>query len=203
MMRRTIIIGIVALTALSAEAREYRLSLGAGGTRVFDEGLLATTDSGWISGADFGFMAEVGSDILLGVRIRGMTGRESGADLSQSVFTADIGTFEMLATSRWNINLIKWLRPFVEIEVGAAYAEVEFTKAGLSDDGWTAVVSGFAGVELRIPPGKLLGKRFSLGLDLGGGYGWRSPLELGAQGTSLGTLDLHGALFRIALTAMW
>ncbi len=205
-MRRSIIIALVLLTEFfstvaAAEAREYRITLGGGASRIFDDGLLATTDSGWISGADLGFMAEVGASILVGARIRGMTGREPGFAIND--LNGSVGTLELLATARWNIEILKWLRPFMEIEAGAVQGEINFKNANIEDTVWGGMAAGMAGIELRLPPGMLVGKRFTVGLDLAGGYGWRSPLEFSDKGTALGSLNLHGALYRIALTAMW
>ncbi len=204
-MSRTIalVVGILALADV-ASAREYRITFGGGGTRVFDQGVLAATDSSWLTNGDMGFMAEIDHGFLVGGRLRG-AGSDTGPVFdSPGDFNGSINMVDLLATARWNSDLLSWLRPFLELEVGATNTVISFDISGLKDDRWGAQVAGTAGIELRLPPGMIFGGEFSLGLDFAGGYVYRMPFDFDdVDGVDLGTLDLKGPYFRVAITAMW
>lgn len=204
-MKRLLLIALLAAALLpeSAVAREYRIQLGIGGARVDDPGVLVISDSAWLTTVDVGFMAELGYDLFLGFRVGTATTSFSGASMLDGDFGAPMSTLDLAVASRWHVAVTSWLRPFIEVQVGATRGEIEFEGLGISDVRWGAMAGGWAGIELRLPPGFLFSNDFSLGLDLGGGYLWRSPLEFEDGGTKLGTLDLHGALFRVGVTAMW
>ena len=111
---------------------------------------------------------------------------------------------DLMATARWHVAVLSWFRPFVEIGVGANRTAWDLETADLADARWAAAVSGRAGVEFRLPPGMLFGGDFSLGIDLSGGYIWRSVLDFeDVEGIDLGELDLHGAVWRVGLAVMW
>ncbi|MFT7625128.1 MAG: hypothetical protein ACI9WU_004319 [Myxococcota bacterium] len=197
------LLSCVFLATPDASAREYRITLGGGGTAIADNGLLAVTDSTWLAGADLGFMVEIGGGALLGARIRGASGASDFNTASQDQ-SALVGVLDLMAVGRFHHEVTRWFRPFVEVEGGATQGAVTFERADKSDEVWGGMVAGTAGVEFRLPPGLLFGGEFSIGLDLAGGYIWRSTFDFDdVGGVDLGSLDLKGPYFRVAVSAMW
>ena len=197
-------LALCTLTAHVAHAREWRVTLGGHSTRIMDSGVLATTGSGWVGGVDAGFQVEVGPDILVGLAFATGNGQTTPGEPLFDRFETDLFLFDLLATARWHIGLTRWLRPFVEIGVGASRASIDFQSMDLGTASWAFVGSARAGLEFRLPPGLLFGGEFSLGLDLSGGYTYRTTFDMNdASAIDLGELDLHGGLWRIGLAVMW
>lgn len=192
-------LGLLA-SAPAAQAREYRLTLGGSSTRVDDSGYLVLDDSAWMPGVDIGFQVEVGYSIMVGPRVRFNAGSDSARVFSS--FVVDLETLDLVATGRWAIDVTSWLRPFVDLEIGAARTALSI---GMFDDSvWTAIVGAWAGLEIRFPPGFMFNNDFSVGLELAGGYLYRSPAAFDdLDGVDLGTLDLRGAVWRVAVAVMW
>lgn len=199
MKRISLIIGLLALMASSATAREWRVTIAGGGTAVSDGGFLALMDSNWMVGGDLGFQVEAVEGLLIGPRVR--LAHTAGDDVFVHSSAVDSSTVEMLAVIRYQIAVAQWFRPFVELEGGSTRTLIRI--GGARAEAWGGVVSGLAGVEFRTRPGMLSEGNFGFGVELAGGYIYRSDLDMTAGDVKLGRLQLSGGLFRIAASVIF
>jgi hypothetical protein len=193
---------LVLLAPQQAEAREWRITLEVASVSIQDPGYLNIADSGWLVGADIGAQVGVGSGFLVGLRTR-FGGSSGGTNFTHDIQT-DLEFVDLLATARWHTALKPWVRPFVEVEVGASRATLMFHTSSEGEERWGAAAGGQAGLEFRLPPGLWFDSDFSVGIEISGGYHWRQEFDFNdTDGVDLGSLDLHGALWRVGVSVMW
>ena len=200
-MKRVALILLVLGAAAPADAREWRISIQGGSTRILDGGFLVAQDSGWLTNSDVGVEAELAWGLFAGLKLGG------GGGTSPALFgtlTSDLGLIDLQATARWHVEVLSWLRPFAEVGAGASRISLELRGADVDEARWTALLTGFAGLELRMPPSWLFGGSFSAGLQLAGGFTWRSQASFDdVGGTDLGALDIHGGTWRVGVVLSW
>lgn len=202
-MRRSLLLTFLVLSfALPASAREWRITVDFSSASVADPGYLAISDSGWLMSADIGAQVGVGAGFLVGLRTR--FGGNTGSNNQTYGVLTDLTVSDVLATVRWHYPVLSWMRPFIEGEVGASRAALKIHSSAEADVRWGVAAGGQLGIEFRAPPGLWFDNNFSFGLELSGGYHWRQPFEFDdIGGADLGTLDLHGALWRVGVSVMW
>lgn len=195
-------LGLALLTAAllthapTARADKVRVELGINGMEALTDSWLIYTGSSSLAAPELVVLGNVGAGFEVGGLLRGIL---EGGNNTLFQYSANLTTMDIGARLRWHWAALSWLHPFVYADGSLAYTDLRFADTRTST--WGGSVNAQAGVEFLSSP---IEGVIRIGGALSAGYYWRSDMRGGEdEALGLGTLQLHGPSYRLALTAVF